>query len=120
MKGKLLGAGAAIAVVVIGVTAGTAYSAPTKSRVTTQHIGSDSANDTTLVKVQAADCPIGTVATGGGYDFFGSSDVAAGVLISSSVPTGSAGGEGWTIAAINRSGITDADWGIRVWAVCAN
>jgi len=119
MNAKQVGIGLAIVVISVGVTAGVANSAP-KARITTEHVATDSANDTAPVKVQSTDCPAGTVATGGGYDFFGSSDVAAGVLMTSSVPTGSAGGEGWTIAAINRSGITDAAWGIRVWAVCAS
>ena len=117
MKGKLLGAGAAIAVAVIGVTAGTAYSAPTKSHVTTQRIAAESASDTTTVKVLSADCPIGTVVTGGGYDFTGNTN---GVFVSANDPTGSTGGEGWTVAAVNRSGVIDAEWAIRVWAVCAN
>jgi hypothetical protein len=119
MKGKLLAVALVTIVVTLGVTAGVANSAP-KARIATQHVATDSANDTAAVKIQSTDCPAGTVATGGGYDFFGSSDVAAGVLITSTVPTGSAGSEGWTVAAINRSGINDVAWGIRVWAVCAS
>jgi hypothetical protein len=121
MKGKQVGILVATIAVTLGVTAGVANSAPSpKTRITTVKVAASSANDTTVVKVQSADCPTGTLATGGGYDFLGSNDVAAGVLISSSLPTGSNNSEGWTIAAVNRSGITDADWGIEVWAVCAS
>ena len=70
----------------------------------------------------AAECPTGTLATGGGWAMQGTVGVGNNLdsfLVLSSVPYGT--GQGWQ-ASVRRSGPTGSgrEWGVRVFAVCAS